>query len=334
MQQGVSNRSIWVGSAVASRWNPLSAVSIEYSTAPRLAWFQNDPRVQGGKGFFMKEQGGIFLKLLRLLRKTIPGTHLKTFVYLHLVYGTRKFLRSSLTGFYRMDHVYEVIREFKNFYKGTFSILEFGVADGYAFTKKLYATRFLGMEDRIRVHGFDTFEGLPEASHPSDAALVKGESWVRGHYHGRYEDLLRYCRDHYRNFQLHKGLFEETITDDFLESLKACPPILVWIDCDYYASARVIFERIIPFVPTGCVFYFDDIYFNFSSRFTGEMKLVWELNHGDFGDGIELVPDTELSWSSNRIFRFVNMNQKSPYELRDPIRKDPVRRRNDDSPLP
>jgi hypothetical protein len=251
-----------------------------------------------------------------------------------MVYGTRKFLRSSLTGFYRMDHVYEVIREFQRYYKGNFSILEFGVADGYAFTKKLYATRYLGMEGRIRVHGFDTFEGLPEVSDTSDAALVAGEDWIQGHYHGRYEDLRRYCEKHYHNFQLHKGLFEETITDAFLQSLEAHPPILIWIDCDYYASAKVIFEKIIPFVPTGCVFYFDDIYFNFSSRFTGEMKLVWEVNHGDFGEGIELVPDTELSWNSNRIFRFVNMQQTHPYRLVDPIRRDPVRRRNDDSPLP
>lgn len=79
-------------------------------------------------GYGMKEQGGIFLKLLQLMRKTIPSTDWKTFLYIHMVYATRKFLRSSLTGPYWMDHVYKVIREFQRFYKGNFSILEFGVA--------------------------------------------------------------------------------------------------------------------------------------------------------------------------------------------------------------
>ena len=67
-----------------------------------------------------------------------------------------------------MDHIYDVLREFGRFYDGRFSILEFGVADGYSFTKKLYATQYLGMEDRVMVHGFDTFAGLPEMADPAD----------------------------------------------------------------------------------------------------------------------------------------------------------------------
>ena len=69
-----------------------------------------------------------------------------------------------------MDHVYAVIEEFKRSYKGPFSILEFGVADGYAFAKKAYATRYLGMEDSIVCHGFDSFEGLPETDDQRDLA--------------------------------------------------------------------------------------------------------------------------------------------------------------------
>jgi len=46
-----------------------------------------------------------------------------------------------VNAFYRMDHVYAVIEELERQYKGPFSILEFGVGDGYAFAKKAYATR-------------------------------------------------------------------------------------------------------------------------------------------------------------------------------------------------
>ena len=66
-------------------------------------------------------------------------------------YKPRLALRRLVITFYRMDHVYAVIDEFKRSYKGPFSILEFGVADGYAFAKKAYATRYLGMEDEHRL---------------------------------------------------------------------------------------------------------------------------------------------------------------------------------------
>ncbi|GBE11837.1 hypothetical protein BMS3Bbin14_00350 [bacterium BMS3Bbin14] len=282
----------------------------------------------------MKEKGGIFIVLLNVIGRLIPGTYLRTFVYLNGIAATRKFLRKSIGSFYRMDHIYDVLKEFKKHYRGNFSILEFGVADGYSFTKKLYAVRYLKMEDHIKVHGFDTFTGLPDKTSSADNSLVAGGEWREGHYKGRYDNLTKYCRSKYKNFKLHKGLFEETITDDFLETLAEQPPILIWIDCDYYSSTKVIFEKLIPYIPTGCVIYFDDIYFNFSSRFTGEMKAVWEVNQGEFGEGIELVLDSALSWDSNRVYRFININQKKSYELIAPVKEDPVRRRRDDSPLP
>jgi hypothetical protein len=282
----------------------------------------------------MKENGGGFIYALKAMGRLIPGTYLKTFIYLNGIAATRKLLRKSIGGFYRIDHIYDVLKEFKKHYKGKFSILEFGVADGYSFIKMLYAVRYLKMEDRIMVHGFDTFEGLPDITSPVDYGLVDGDEWTKGHFRGRYDNLLKYCQGKYRNFKLHQGLFEKTITAEFLESLAEQPPILIWIDCDYYSSTRTVFERIIPYIPTGCVIYFDDIYFNFNSRFTGEMRAVWEINQGRFGEGIELVPDPALSWDSNRVYRFINVNKEKKYALAAPIKKDPVRHRRDDSPLP
>jgi len=282
----------------------------------------------------MKTKGGIVVVLLKILKKILPGSYLKTFVYLNFIALPRKLLRKAINTFYRIDHIYEVIKQFKKEYKGDFSILEFGVADGYTFVKKLYAVRYLNMEERIIVHGFDSFEGLPEETDQADKNLVGQSEWRQGQYKGRYENLKARCEEKYNNFRLHKGYFEETITDEFLESLRSHPPMLIWIDCDYYSSAKTILERIIPFLTTGCVLYFDDIYFNYSSRLTGEMKLVWEINHGKFGEGIELVPDTELNWDSNRIYRFININQEKGYELVNPMAEDSVRLCDDESPLP
>lgn len=38
-----------------------------------------------------------------------------------------------------------------------------------------------------------------------------------------------------------------------------------------------------------------------------EMRVVHEIDFGQFGEGIELAPDRALSWDTNRIFRFVNL---------------------------
>jgi hypothetical protein len=280
------------------------------------------------------QKRGALVATLSALGRCLPGEHLKTAVYLNCIAAPRKMLREAVTGFYRFDHVYEVLREFRDHYEGRFSILEFGVADGYSFTKHLFATRYLGMTDRVLVHGFDTFTGLPEWTDPADQAMVGGEEWVPGTFHGRYEELKDFCDRKYPNYQLHKGLFEDTLTDEFLASLQEFVPVLIWVDCDYYVSTKQIFERMIEYIPSGCVVYFDEIEYNFGSRFTGEMRAVAEINRGSFGDGVELVPDRALTWNTNRVYRFINLNAKTRHRLKHRVAGDPVRYRRDDSPFP
>lgn len=256
----------------------------------------------------------VSIKILRAISLLLPGDWLKTFVFLNCIHRPRKILRSLLFDFYRMDHVYDVVREFIGNHRGRFTILEFGVAEGYSFVKKLYATRYLNCEDRITIHGFDTFEGMPKASVRCDRGLRVEDSWVEGQYRSDFRSLQEHCAARYRNFVLHKGLFDTTITKDLLRELRTAPPILVWIDCDYYSSAKIALERVMPALPSGCVIYFDEPYFNYGSRFTGEAKLIHEINTGLFGEGIELVPDLALSLDSNRIYRFINMHAATAYE--------------------
>jgi hypothetical protein len=282
----------------------------------------------------MHDRADAFKRVLKVVGSLLPGERLKAATYLNCIAAPRKFVRKSIGGFYRMDHIYDVCREFGRLYEGKFSILEFGVADGYSFTKKLYATRYLEMEDQVIVHGFDTFEGLPENRDRADRALVEGEEWIEGQYHGRYEDLFSYCASRYSNFRLHKGLFQDTLTDGLLAEFEEHLPILIWIDCDYYSSTRQVFERLTPYIPSGCVIYFDDINHNFGSRFTGEMRAVWEINRGAFGDRVELVPDYELSCDTNRVYRFVNLEARVQHRRRPRPAADPVRYRRDDSPFP
>jgi hypothetical protein len=273
---------------------------------------------------------------LRFLSKVLPGDYLKTLAYINLIQKPRTSLRFVLNAFYRMDHIYEVLREFKRNCAGKFSILEFGTSDGYAFTKMLYATRYLGMDDRVWVHTFDSFEGMPPARDLKDLDLVSDDSWVQGEFRGRYKELQEYCFQRYRNYEIHKGYFDQTLTDTFLSSLQIYQPILVWIDCDYYSSARNVLEKLIFHIPNGCVIYFDEFEkLNFGSRFTGEARLVHEINHGHFGEDIEVVLDSELSLNTKRVYRFIRFDSNLHYH---PLSRDhsvaQVHYRTNDSPLP
>lgn len=277
----------------------------------------------------------LLMTVLRIFGKLLPGDHARTFIYLNCIYKPRLILRRIVSTFYRMDHVYTVITEFKSAYRGPFSILEFGVADGYALSKKAFATRYLGAEDLIACHGFDSFAGMPETDDPRDRGSIAGGDWKAGEYRGRYEDLRAYLDAKYRNCHLHRGLFDVTLTPGFLETLRVHKPILIWIDCDYYTSARVVLERLIPYLPSGCVVYFDEYEFNFGSRFTGEARLIHEINTGMLGPGIELILDKELSWDLSRCYRFISENATHRFERKSELRQSAdIRKRGNDSPLP
>lgn len=274
---------------------------------------------------------------LRWVSAVLPGEYLKTAFYLSCIDLPRRGLREALFAFYRFDHVYAVLRQFRREITEDASILEFGTSDGYAFAKLLYATRYLGLEERIEVHTFDSFEGMPATVDQRDREWVAGDNWAPGEFRGRYEELCRYCRDKgYRNSRIHRGYFEQTLDRAFLESLKARPPVLVWIDCDYYTSARVVIERLIDHLPNGCVVYFDEFdNLNFGSRLTGEARIVHEVNSGTFGENIELVADPQLSLHSRRIYRFFRIppNRMLAY-VRGENTSTRVRLRGDGSPLP
>lgn len=275
------------------------------------------------------------IALLRACGTLLPGDYLKTAFYRGLIANPRATLRRALFGFYRFDHVYAVLEEARAKYKGRFSVLEFGTHLGYAFTKMLYATRYLGMTDRVTVHGFDTFKGLPPPADRRDQNLIATHNvFVEGQFQGNLAVLDAECRKRYQNYALHKGLFEETLTPELLRTFRDHLPLLVWIDCDYYSSTRTVVELLLPYLPSGCVVYFDDYDLNYGSHLTGEARVVHELNQGAFGEGLELILDHELSLDSQRVYRFVRLEGGPNYERATEYQLNPGRAPTGGSPLP
>ena len=117
-------------------------------------------------------------------------------------------------------------------------VLEFGVATGR--TINHWARRW---PDHI-VHGFDSFDGLPE-------------HWTWRMRRGHFQQPLPRVRD---NVVLHQGWFDRT-----LEPFLATDPRAVaflHVDSDLYSSARYVLDNLAPRLRVGTVIVFDE-YLNY-----------------------------------------------------------------------
>jgi hypothetical protein len=116
--------------------------------------------------------------------------------------------------------------------------LEFGVYRGESMR---YWSRLL-KNPAARLHGFDSFEGLPERWNVDHA---------RGHFSTGGE--LPEIGD--PRVEFFKGWFERTLPD---YAAPAHDALVVNFDADLYASTRFVLGRIAPLIRVGAWLYFDE----------------------------------------------------------------------------
>lgn len=133
--------------------------------------------------------------------------------------------------------------------------LEFGVFTGG--TIRFMAKR---VSDRV-FHGFDSFEGLPEA-------------WSGFNLGTKAFDVGGKLPRVPANVRLHRGWFENSIP----EWLKANPgPIaFMHVDCDLYSSTVTMFQLLADRMVPGTIILFDE-YFNYPNWEQHEFKAFREL---------------------------------------------------------
>lgn len=113
-------------------------------------------------------------------------------------------------------------------------VLEFGVRFGGSIRQ---ISRLAGQD----VHGFDSFEGLPESWHNAP----------KGSY--STQNVIPAVPD---TVTLHQGWFEDTLPG-FVED-HAGPVRFMNVDCDIYSSTMTIFEHLGPRIVPGTVIVFDE----------------------------------------------------------------------------
>jgi hypothetical protein len=109
------------------------------------------------------------------------------------------------------------------------------------------------------VHGFDSFEGLPEA-------------WRDGY--GKSTFAIRGLPPVNRNVKLHKGWFNQTVPQ-FSASTRD-PIAFIHMDADLYSSTRTVLEGLADRFVAGTVVQFDE-FFGYPGWRSGEYKAFIEF---------------------------------------------------------
>jgi hypothetical protein len=132
--------------------------------------------------------------------------------------------------------------------------LEFGVADGTSI-------REIARMTSKEIHGFDSFEGLPE-------------DWTHFQKKGRFSRGGALPDGLPSNVKLVKGWFSETLPS-FLKQ-HAEPAAFIHVDCDLYSSTKTVLTELRDRIQKGTVIVFDE-FFNYPGWRNHEFKAFNEF---------------------------------------------------------
>jgi hypothetical protein len=167
---------------------------------------------------------------------------------------TAQFVRANFNGVPAFKNDFELLRYALTFVKAQPEELfcEFGVYRGRTIN-------FIAQLTEHIVHGFDSFEGLPEMWRPN---------FEKGRFHVGHLPKVR------RNVKLYKGWFENSLPGFLTENPQKA--VFLHVDCDLYSSTKTIFTQFLKRIRQGTVIVFDE-FFNYPGWQQGEFKAFNEL---------------------------------------------------------
>lgn len=113
----------------------------------------------------------------------------------------------------------------------------------------------------ITIHGFDSFEGLPEEW--TGFTMQSGDFDLNG-------ELPKVCK----NVELHKGWFNETLPDFLKEKNEKIA--FLHVDCDLYQSTLDVLNASLSYLQKGTIIVFDE-FFNYPNWKNHEFKAFNEF---------------------------------------------------------
>ncbi len=163
---------------------------------------------------------------------------------------------------------------------------EFGVFEGRLCTAAWEAIQRYGLSHRVKMHAYDSFEGLPAAQ-----GVDEDGPFRKGQFHGPRHLFDKETR--------HIPADRLTVTEGFFDaSLPQAEKhkiAVAWVDCDLYESTVPVLDFLTPQLRDGSVLVFDD-WFCFHGRpDRGEQRACREWLNAN--PQISLVPYRDFHWA-------------------------------------
>lgn len=123
------------------------------------------------------------------------------------------------------------------------------------------------LKPREIIHGFDSFEGLPEDWDKGNIVRQKGTFALKN---------ASFMPPLVKNIRVYKGLFEDVLPQFKEEILKGTPISFLNVDCDSYTSTKNAFAVLGANIHPGTILFFDELY-NYPTYAQHEWKALQEF---------------------------------------------------------
>lgn len=145
---------------------------------------------------------------------------------------------------------------------------------------------------------FDSFEGLPEIDEIDRLEVFQKGKLATGEE--EFVSILTKAgmpRDRLRTV---KGFYDKTLTPGLAASLAPKKAVLIYIDCDLYASTVPVLEFIKDFLQVGTIIIFDDWFCYYGRADRGEQRAFAEFR--DRHPELQFVPYMQTCEAQSFIF--------------------------------
>jgi len=185
--------------------------------------------------------------------------------------------------------------------------LEFGVSHGNSLLIVYKTFQELNF-GKVRIFGFDSFEGLPE-----EAKFDDNGHWRPGDYYAKEKNVRKYLSKEGVNWEkvkLTKGWFKDTLKPSFIEENNIAKASVIMIDCDMYISSKEALDFCVPLIKDKTIIFFDDWNAaNLADRNLGEKKAFEEfMNENPQFESVDF-DNYSYQGDQNGVIKLVSLKQ-------------------------
>ncbi len=163
--------------------------------------------------------------------------------------------------------------------------LEFGVFNGNSIGSMYHALYRNDYFSKVRLFGFDAFEGLPAGCEDEDDGV-----WKKGFYAcdlNMTEECLRRRNVNVASINWIKGWYDQTVNIKMFEQHQIKNISIAFIDCDTYSSSKTVLDTLAKTINKPLIICLDDWKLN-------DLDIKGQGEYKSFNEFVEMNPQFKV----------------------------------------